>query len=77
MKIIGSAVSASCHSTNGSRLLFRLKQAQLFEAVSGPCPIAYDHTRRTLPGLSAGSGHFFKIWPAMGLGPLDAEFCAE
>jgi len=27
-------------STDVSRLLLRLKQAQLFEAVSGPCPIA-------------------------------------
>ena len=30
---------------DGSRLLFRLMQAQLFEAVSGPCPIAYEYTR--------------------------------
>jgi len=75
MKIIGSTVSASCHFTDGSRLLFRLKQAQLFEAVSGPCPIAYEHTRRTLQGLSTGSGHFFRTGLAMELGPLDAEFC--
>jgi hypothetical protein len=40
MKIIGSAVSASRHFADGNRLLFRLKQAQLFEAVSGSCPVA-------------------------------------
>ena len=45
IKIIGSTVSASCHFTDGSRLLFRLKQAQLFEAFSGPCPIAIAHIR--------------------------------
>jgi hypothetical protein len=45
MKIMGSFVSASSHDPDGSRLLLRLKQAQLFEAISGPCPIAYEHTR--------------------------------
>jgi hypothetical protein len=34
-----------CHAPDGSRLWLRLKQAQLFEAISGPCPIAYEHTR--------------------------------
>ncbi|MDP4977868.1 MAG: hypothetical protein NWQ21_00285, partial [Desulfobacterales bacterium] len=45
MKIISSALSASRHFADGSRLLLRLKQAQLFEAFSGPCPIAIAHIR--------------------------------
>jgi len=32
MKIVDYCGSASCHSADGSRLLLRLKQAQLFEA---------------------------------------------
>jgi hypothetical protein len=40
-----SAVSASRHFAHGSRLLLRLKQAQLFEAFSGPCPIAIAQMR--------------------------------
>ena len=45
MKMIGSPVQRPVMSTNGSRLLFRLKQAQLSETVRGLDPIAYDHTR--------------------------------
>jgi len=75
MKIIYSCGSASCHSADESRLLLRLKQVQLFEAVSGPCAIAIAHIRWTLQRFSTGTGHFFKTGPAMGLEPLDAEFC--
>jgi hypothetical protein len=42
---MSSAISAFRHFADGSRLLFRLKQAQLFEAVSEPCPIAIEHIR--------------------------------
>jgi hypothetical protein len=45
MRIIGSVVSTSRHFAYESRLLFQLKQAQLFEALSGPFPIAIAHIR--------------------------------
>jgi len=76
MKMMGSSGSTSCHAPAGSRLQLRLKQAQLFEAVSGSCPIAFEHAQSTLLGLSTGSDLFFYTGPAMGLDPLDAEFCA-
>jgi hypothetical protein len=57
--------------------MIRLKQAQLFVAVSGPFPIAIAHIRSTRQRFSTGIGHFFKTGPAMGLDPLNAGFCAE
>jgi len=38
-----------------------LKQAQLFEAVSGPCPIAILHLWWTHRRLSNGTGYFSKM----------------
>ena len=47
-----------CRPAEVPAVMFRLKQAQLFEAASGPCPIAPTRATPTTPRLSTVKGLF-------------------